>query len=1679
MALTVASVRALVFRYLNRVNQIRQLQQPTGHGQSHSFRMLAALLKAVAKRTQSLRPLQVVSALLLLAMATLAAQAQSAQFSGAVSTLGSGFNAPIGVAVDKAGNVYVGDFSNNAVKEIVAGTGGAAAGTVNSNSTVNTLGSGFSKPEGVAVDRAGNVYVANYGTSEVMEIVAGTGNAASGTVNSGSTVIALGSGFNLPTGVAVDGAGNVYVADYNNHAVKEIVAGTGGAGAGTVNSGSTVIALGSGFSYPEGVAVDGAGNVYVADNGDNEVKEIVAGTGSAGVGKVNSSSTVNILGSGFRYPEGVAVDGAGNVYVADSTHYVVKEIVAGTGTATAGTVNSTSTVNTLGGGFDFPEGVAVDGAGNVYVADTGNNAVKEIVPSASNFGSVAIGVSTPPTLTLNFTFDANVTIIGGVVLTQGAKNQDFTNAGTGTCTGGNAYIAGESCSVVVQFSPLRPGPRLGAVDLLSGAGVLLATAHVNGVGSGPAVVFPTNTSTTVLGSGFSAPSAVALDGAGNVYVPDLNNGTLSEIVNSSSTVTTLVSGIAGAIGAAVDGAGNVYFSENTNNLVKEIVAGTGGAAAGTVNSSSTVNTVGNGFHAPTGLAVDGAGNVYVADDKNNAVKEIMAGTGGAAVGTVNSSSTVNTLGSGFSDPYGVAVDGAGNVFVADAGHNLIKEIMAGTGGAAAGTVNSSSTVNTLYGGFAFPQGVALDGADNVYVSDNGNGAVKEIMAGTGTAAAGTVNSSSTMILLGTSYVAPISVAVDGVGNIYATDTGNHEVKKINVASPPSLTFPSTDVGVTSTAQTVIVQNIGNSALTFPIPTTGANPSVAANFELSNSTTCPTLTVSSGSNGTLAGGTSCNLLIEFAPTTTGMINGSVVLSDTNLNVNPSTTQSVSLSGTGIVSVTQLVFTSTPASTLTAGGNAGSTITVSEENASAAVVASATDIITLTVTGPGGYSKTYTATAVSGVAIFNLSGTALTAAGAYTYTPSISGNTSVTAGTANETVASATAANVSATQGASQNAIIGASFQTALQVQVTDAYSNPVGGVVVTFTPPATGPSAVLSASTCTTSTTATIGSCSVTATANGTASTAAYTVIAKPAGVTTGASFSLNNLKYTPTVSLAEASSTLVYGQAESLTATFTPASVVGTAPSTGITFYDNASLLNAAPVNSGSATLSNLHPSVGTHTYTASYAGDSNFNASSVATATPNVVVNKASATVTAQTQSLSLNDGQSGVIPVVVTGQYSGAGIAVPSATVSYTILNSASASVATGSVTLASGAASVPITSTLAPGPYTVNVTYGGDGNYAAATNPAVVNLVVSQIQPTINWAQPAAIPYGATLAGALNATAMNGTTVVPGTMTYTATATVGGASPVTGGIILPAGAYTLAATFTPTDTSMYKSATATVPLVVNKATAGISLTTSANTVLVQNPVTFTATVSSVVSPPTGTVTFFDGTSTTTPIGTATLTGSVATLTTSSLAIGTHTITAVYSGDTNFVTASSPALLQTVQDFNLSISTSSGSSTTATVVPGGTANYTLIISPTGSATFPANVALSVSGLPAGATYTLTPSSIAAGSGTTNVILAIQVPATTAMLHPSQPLGKTVLPIALGLLLLPFSRRMRKSAKRLGRTTSFLLLLLAGTGAVAGLTGCGVNTGYFGQLQHSYSVSVTGTSGALVHSTTVTLNVQ
>jgi len=541
-------------------------------------------------------------------------------------------------------------------------------------------------------------------------------------------------------------------------------------------------------------------------------------------------------------------------------------------------------------GLGKPYGIAIDGSGNIYIADTGNGRILKEALSGGNFGTVNVGSKSKTSIPLIFTFDTSGTLGSTAVVTQGAKGQDFVDAGTGSCKAGTTYTAGETCAVEVSFEPKFSGTRYGAAELTNSSGKVIATGYVQGTGVGPQVNFLPGSQIVVADAttkGLIGPVGVTIDDSGNVYVADYQNSQVLKETPSaggySQTViaNTATNGLDYPFGIAVDGGGNVYIADyNNNRVLKETLS------AGSYTQSVVADSAINGLSYPEAVAVDGSGNVYIADGSSRVLKETLS-AGGYAQSIVASAAN-----NGLETPQGVAVDGSGNVYIADSGSSLVlKETLS------AGSYIQSIVASAANNGLETPQGVAVDGNGNVYITDSGNSQVlKETLLAGSYIQSVLANSASNRL-----YV-PYGVAIDKSGNVYVADWGNSRVLKEDFADPPSLTFASTTVGTTSndSPQTVRLENIGNAALSFPIPGNGENPSISPSFTLNNSepSACPLLSSSSSSSpGALAPGESCLLQISFSPKSAGSLSGSLSLTDNALNVGGST-QSISLSGKGI-------------------------------------------------------------------------------------------------------------------------------------------------------------------------------------------------------------------------------------------------------------------------------------------------------------------------------------------------------------------------------------------------------------------------------------------------------------------------------------------------------------------------------------------------------------------------------------------------------------------------------------------------------------------------------------------------------------------------------------------------------------------------------------------------------------
>ena len=336
------------------------------------------------------------------------------------------FDYPSGVAVDSAGNVYVADMTNDEIREITAsGVVTTLAGSPGQAGSSNGTGSAarFDEPCGVAVDSAGNVYVADAFNDEIREITpSGVVTTLAG--SPGQTGSSNGTGsaasFYCPTGVAVDAAGNVYVADEGNSDIREITPSgvvttlAGSAGRYGSNDGTGSAAS---FYYPAGVAVDAAGDVYVADCGNGEIREIapsgVVNTLAGSPGQTGSSDGTGSAAS-FYYPTGVAVDAAGNVYVADEGNDEIRLVsgnLAPGDLAPGDTAAFTETYNTQNVGTDItltPAGSVNDGNGGAnYVVSLISSTTGTIIPAASISGPSTVNEGDVYTLGLSAAFSSD------------------------------------------------------------------------------------------------------------------------------------------------------------------------------------------------------------------------------------------------------------------------------------------------------------------------------------------------------------------------------------------------------------------------------------------------------------------------------------------------------------------------------------------------------------------------------------------------------------------------------------------------------------------------------------------------------------------------------------------------------------------------------------------------------------------------------------------------------------------------------------------------------------------------------------------------------------------------------------------------------------------------------------------------------------------------------------------------------------------------------------------------------------------------------------------------------------------------------------------------------------------------------------------------------------------------
>jgi uncharacterized protein (TIGR03437 family) len=650
-------------------------------------------------------------------------------------------NRPAGLAYDSAGNLYIADSDNFRVRKVdasgkisaIAGTGVYGYSGDGGVATAAQVGT----PQALAVDSAGNIYFSDSNFQVVRKITpAGTISTVAGNGNtgySGTGGPATSASLNGPNGLAFDAAGNLYIAETNNSRVMKVSGGTisvyAGSGVDSLTA-SVGNALTLPLSTPAGLAFDAAGNLYVASQNYAAIMQVTpGGTMSlfAGHGYDGFSDGDGGPASAahFLSPVALTTDANGNLYVADNVAQVVRKINAGgTISGIAGTVymvgfSGDGGSSTAAQFFD-PSGLAVVKLGNLLVADYGNNRVRKVDPVALMI-STTVGAATP---------------IGDGA--AAAASQLLQPTGTALDAAGNLYIADSA------NHRIRKVDTTGKISTIAGTGI----AGYSGDGSAASA------------AQLNSPQSVAVDSNGNVLIADVGNSRVRQISPTGIITTVAGSGVYGYAGdgsaatraqlasplcVRVDSNNNLYISDSDNGRIRK------------VNSSGVINTVagGNGLAygdggpaisasllAPGCMALDAANNLYIADTLHSTVRKVDS-TGN--ITTVAGNQKLGFKGDGGPAtsaelflPDDVAVDSAGNLFIADTINARIRKVA--TNGLITSVAGTGFFGATGDGGQALGAqigevfGLTIDPKGNVYFADSYNNRVRLLTGQTGPAA---------------------------------------------------------------------------------------------------------------------------------------------------------------------------------------------------------------------------------------------------------------------------------------------------------------------------------------------------------------------------------------------------------------------------------------------------------------------------------------------------------------------------------------------------------------------------------------------------------------------------------------------------------------------------------------------------------------------------------------------------------------------------------------------------------------------------------------------------------------------------------------------------------------------------------------------------------------------------------
>lgn len=650
-------------------------------------------------------------------------------------------------------------------------------------------------PWAVAVDASNNVYIADGNSHGIRKID------SSGAINLFSSINAV--------DLKVDATGNVYAADGVATVYKITPAGvaTAIAGGSVGFGGDGGPATAARLSSPQGIAFDAQQNLYIADTDNCRIRKVsggtistVAGSGVCGLNGYNGQA----LSAQLAFPSSVAMDSAGNIYIAEY-FYILKvfassgliSVIAGNGSALANGPASNSAIG-------VSDDLAIDSAGNLFIADPDYDLVRVI--TGTNIRTIA-GMSPGGAPSPGFSGD------GG----PGTSAQLFNPTGVALDSNGFVYIAD-------QYNQ-----RIRRLDQAFNISTIAGTIHYGGDG-GPAA-----------SALLDLPETVAMDSNGYLYFADTFNNRVRRITPAGIVTTVAGNGVCGysgdngpataamlchPFGLAVDAANNLYIADSVNSVVREVggngfistIVGTGDY--GDTGNNVLANTAQLEF--PFGLAFDPGGNLYVSDYAANRVRKV---TPGRIITYLAGNSNSSFSGDGglatsaaINGPEALAADSAGNVYIADTGNERVRKVstsgiistVAGTTQVNAARTNATSTF------IGTPGGVAVDASGNLFISEPDLASIAEVTpAGAISTVAGNGNFtfSGDGLALNVALNSPGGMTLDAQGNLYFADVGNSRIRELIPEAPTKLSISGGD------GQT------GNAGATLQIPLT-----VSATFQ---------------------------------------------------------------------------------------------------------------------------------------------------------------------------------------------------------------------------------------------------------------------------------------------------------------------------------------------------------------------------------------------------------------------------------------------------------------------------------------------------------------------------------------------------------------------------------------------------------------------------------------------------------------------------------------------------------------------------------------------------------------------------------------------------------------------------------------------------------------------------------